>query len=228
MNNDKKRLRDVIYPQIKQCEEYVSDPFWKNLFDDMSRGKCPKSIVIFNNTVSSIYKRGGFTYNFQNKEAQEIAEDLVEILQSTGCIYSEQDMIREQQEIKHTNQTNSQTVYKNWKQIKTKKIKQQYIHDYVLRQSVKYKLSDAASKHLINLINSSLNEYKTHRSDDIIFKNNEIVDIEDIVYDENLKFFINQRELEDKDELRQEVNLIKKTWEKYVLSVYKETKFYLE
>jgi len=229
MNCDKKRLREIIYPQIKQCEEYVSDPFWKNLFDDMSRGKCPKSVVIFNNTVSSIYRRGGFTYNFQDKTSEEIARDLVEILKSTGCIYSVSDMKNEQQEINDTNKTNCQIIYTSWKQIKTKKVKQQYIHDYVLKQTVKYKLSDSASKHLIQLINSALNDYKTHRSDDIVLKNNEIVKIEDIEYDEDTKYFSNQRELEDREECRKEVNLLKKSWENYIVKVvYRESKLYSE
>jgi len=225
MNSDKKRLREIIYPQIKQCEDYVSDPFWKNLFDDMSRGKCPKSIVIFNNSVSSTYRRGGFTYNFQDKTSEEIARDLVDILKSTGCIYSVSDMKNEQQEINDTNKTNCQIIYTSWKQIKTKKVKQQYIHDYVLKQTIKYKLSDSASKNLIQLINLAINDYKTHRSDDIILKNNEIVEIEDIEYNDDTKYFSNNRELEDKDECRKEINLLKKSWENYIVKVvYRESK----
>ncbi len=92
MDDKNKRVRDVIYPEIKQCEDYVTDIFWKKLFDDMSRGKCPKNIVIFNNTVSSVYKRNGFIYDFKNKDSETIAQDLVEILKTYGCIYSLNDL----------------------------------------------------------------------------------------------------------------------------------------
>lgn len=224
MSMQKKRVRDVIYPQIKECEKYVSDPFWKNLFDDLSRGRCPKSIVIFNNSVSSIYKRGGFNYNFQNKDPKEMAHDLVSILKSTGCIYSSSD-------IKLENEYNtSQKIkcYSSWKQIKTKKIKQQYVYDFVIRKSNEYKLTDTASKKLIRLINSSLHEYKTHRSDDIIFENNQIDSIIDIEYDDELKEFVNVREIEDRDDCKIENNLIKKSWEQYVIKVYRDSKTYSE
>jgi len=219
MDDKNKRIRDVIYPEIKQCEEYVSDIFWKKLFDDMSRGKCPKNIVIFNNTVSSIYKRNGFIYDFKNKDSETIAQDLVEILKTYGCIYSLNDLKIEQKERDGIN-----IKYESWKQIKTRKIKQQYIHDFVLKQSQKYKLNDQSSKSLINMINFALTEFRTHRSDDIEFKNNEITNIKDIYYDKDKKTFINKREPEDKEEPKKNVNILKKSWENFIIKSYREYK----
>uniref|UniRef100_A0A6C0HF94 Uncharacterized protein n=1 Tax=viral metagenome TaxID=1070528 RepID=A0A6C0HF94_9ZZZZ len=219
MDDKNKRIRDVIYPEIKQCEEYVSDIFWKKLFDDMSRGKCPKNIVIFNNTVSSVYKRNGFIYDFKNKDSETIAQDLVEILKTQGCIYSLNDLKNEQKERDGIN-----IKYESWKQIKTRKIKQQYIHDFVLKQSQKYKLNDQSSKSLINMINFALTEFRTHRSDDIEFKNNEITNIKDIYYDKDKKTFINKREPEDKEEPKKNVNILKKSWENFIIKSYREYK----
>jgi hypothetical protein len=219
MDDKNKRIRDVIYPEIKQCEEYVSDIFWKKLFDDMSRGKCPKNIVIFNNTVSSVYKRNGFIYDFKNKDSETIAQDLVEILKTYGCIYSLNDLKIEQKERDGIN-----IKYESWKQIKTRKIKQQYIHDFVLKQSQKYKLNDQSSKSLINMINFALTEFRTHRSDDIEFKNNEITNIKDIYYDKDKKTFINKREPEDKEEPKKNVNILKKSWENFIIKSYREYK----
>lgn len=220
MDDKNKRIRDVIYPEIKQCEEYVSDIFWKKLFDDMSRGKCPKNIVIFNNTVSSVYKRNGFIYDFKNKDSETIAQDLVEILKTQGCIYSLNDLKNEQK--KERDGINIK--YESWKQIKTRKIKQQYIHDFVLKQSQKYKLNDQSSKSLINMINFALTEFRTHRSDDIEFKNNEITNIKDIYYDKDKKTFINKREPEDKEEPKKNVNILKKSWENFIIKSYREYK----
>jgi len=217
--DDKKRVRDVIYPEIKQCEEYVSDVFWKKIFDDMSRGKCPKNIVIFNNTVSSAYKRNGFIYDFTHKDSETIAQDLVEILKTQGCIYSLNDLKNEQKERDSIN-----IKYDSWKQIKTRKIKQQYIHDFVLKQSQKHKLNDSNSKSLINIINFALTELRTHKSDDIKFKNNEIVSISDIEYDKDKKQFVNKREPEDKEENKKNVNILKKSWENFIVKSYREYK----
>ena len=80
----------------------------------------------------------------------------------------------------------------------------------------------------MSLINSSLNVYKTHRSDDILFENNEIVSIKDIEYDESLKEFVNVREIEDKEEVKKDVNLLKKKWENHILRWYRDEKSYLK
>lgn len=226
MDEKSKRVREVIYPEINECQEYVTDIFWKRLFDDMSRGKCPKGIVIFKTTVNSTYKRNGFSYCFEDTPPQKIASDLMEILKTSGCIYSSSDIKKEEKEFETNNTT--KVSYSSWKQIKIKKIRQQYIHDFVLRQTNKHKLSDHSSKQLMNLINSSLNIYKTHRSDDVLFENNEIVKIEDIEYDENLKEFTNLRDVEDKEEVKKEVNLLKKKWENYILRLYRDEKSYLK
>lgn len=226
MDEKSKRVREVIYPEINECQEYVTDIFWKRLFDDMSRGKCPKGIVIFKTTVNSTYKRNGFSYCFEDTPPQKIASDLMEILKTSGCIYSSSDIKKEEKEFETNNTT--KVSYSSWKQIKIKKIRQQYIHDFVLKQTNKHKLSDHSSKQLMNLINSSLNIYKTHRSDDVLFENNEIVKIEDIEYDENLKEFTNLRDVEDREEVKKEVNLLKKKWENYILRLYRDEKSYLK
>lgn len=226
MDEKSKRVREVIYPEINECQEYVTDVFWKRLFDDMSRGKCPKGIVIFKTTVNSTYKRNGFSYCFEDTPPEKIASDLMDILKTSGCIYSSSDIKKEEKDFETNNATKGS--YSSWKQIKIKKIRQQYIHDFVLRQTNKYKLSDHSSKHLMNLINSSLNIYKTHRSDDVLFENNEIVKIEDIEYSESSKEFINAREVEDKEEVKKEVNLLKKKWENYILRLYRDEKSYLK
>ena len=226
MDEKSKRVREVIYPEINECQEYVTDVFWKRLFDDMSRGKCPKGIVIFKTTVNSTYKRNGFSYCFEDTPPEKIASDLMDILKTSGCIYSSSDIKKEEKDFETSNTT--KVSYSSWKQIKIKKIRQQYIHDFVLRQTNKYKLSDHSSKHLMNLINSSLNIYKTHRSDDVLFENNEIVKIEDIEYSESAKEFINAREVEDKEEVKKEVNLLKKKWENYILRLYRDEKSYLK
>lgn len=226
MDEKIKRVREVIYPEINECQEYVADNFWKRLFDDMSRGKCPKGIIIFKNAVSSTYKRNGFSYCFEDTPPQKIANDLVEILKTSGCIYSSSDIKKEERDFETSN--NVKVSYSSWKQIKIKKIRQQYLHDFILKQTNKYKLSDGSSKNLMNLINSSLNIYKTHRSDDVLFENNEIVKIEDIEYDETLKEFVNLRDIEDKEEVKKEVNVLKKKWENYVLRLYREEKSYLK
>ncbi len=74
------------------------------------------------------------------------------------------------------------------------------------------------------MINFALTEFRTHRSDDIEFKNNEITNIKDIYYDKDKKCFINKREPEDKEEVKKNVNILKKSWENFIIKTYREYK----
>ena len=62
-----KRQKDVVYSILQECSLLQTDEFWKRLFDDLSRGKCPKGILIYNGVISSTSKRNGFTYNINEK-----------------------------------------------------------------------------------------------------------------------------------------------------------------
>jgi hypothetical protein len=213
-----KRVRDVIYPLIKECELYVSDPFWKQLFNDMSRGKCPKGVIIFNNTVSSTYKRNGFSYCFTDKEPQIITEELINILKTTGCIYSEKDL-------KEENVETSSVIYKNWKQIKCKKTKNMLIYNWVIKMSKKYNLNIYQSNNFYKLIISCLNDIKTHNSDDIILDDEgEIKEILDIKYCSKNKYFINVRDFLDIIDEKKATDYIKKSWERYIIKLYRDNK----
>ena len=214
-----KRVRDIIYPLIKECEKYVTDPFWKQLFNDMSRGKCPKGIIIFNNTVSSTYKRNGFSYCFTDKEPSVIADELFNILKTTGCIYSEKDLKDEKIDSIIT------ASYKNWKSIKCKKTKNMLIYDWVTRMTKKYALSISESNKLYKLINMSLNEIKTHKSDDIILDDNgKISEIVDIEYSSDFKEFINTRDYLEIIDDKRATDYIKKSWERYIIRLYRDGK----
>ena len=97
-----------------------------------------------------------------------------------------------------------------------------------MKQSLKYKLNDSSSKNLINIINLALNEFKTHKSDDVEFKNNEITNIKDIFYDNKLKYFVNRREFEDKEDIKRSINTLKKGWENFVIKSYRDFKIILK
>ena len=213
-----KKVRDVIYPLIKECEKYVSDPFWKQLFNDMSRGKCPKGIIIFNNTVSSTYKRNGFSYCFTDKEPEVIADELFNILKTTGCIYSEKDLNDEKID-------NVTVTYKNWKSIKCKKIKNMLLYDWVIRMTKRYGLSINQSNSLYRLVMMSLNEIKTHKSDDIILDDNgNISEIVDIEYCKESKEFVNSRDFLETFDEKRTVDYLKKNWERHIIRFYREMK----
>ena len=52
MSKDKiKKQKDVVYPIFQDCCKHFKDEFWIKLFDDLSRSKCPKGVLIYNGVI---------------------------------------------------------------------------------------------------------------------------------------------------------------------------------
>lgn len=200
-NEKLRRQKDIIYPIFYECSKQFKDEFWIKLFDDLSRGKCPKGVMIYNGVLSSTYKRNGFSYSFADiTDPNKIVEEIPELLKKSVCIYSNKDIINKESDL--TDANNEYMTVKNednWKKIKVKKMKENLITNYCLEMKQKHKLSFNHAKNLYTTIKDSLYLYKTHKSDSIIMKNGKIDYIEDIIYNENLNCFINMREIEDEN-----------------------------
>ena len=101
-----------------------------------------------------------------------------------------------------------------WTENKKKNIKEQHFINYTLNMNKRYKLSLAATRELFNIIDCAF-KYKTHYSSDITLSNGDIKDIKDIVYEPELKRFINLRNYEEEEEKKHEKYLFY-YWYKYV------------
>ncbi len=210
-----KRQKEVVYPILYECSLLQNDEFWKKLFDDLSRGKCPKGITIFNGIISSTNKRKSFTFNVTNKtDPEETAEELINILKNNAYIYSVKDIENKDNEEESADAD-------NWKK-KTKKMKETPIVNYILTLKKKYKLSNRNTRRLYDSIKHAFN-YRTHKTNDIEIENGVVVDIADFVYDKKLKMVVNTR-LETYDEKMEEASvkdILGNKWEKYVNNVIK-------
>ena len=210
-----KRQKEVVYPILYECSLLQNDEFWKKLFDDLSRGKCPKGITIFNGIISSTNKRKSFTFNVTNKtDPEETAEELINILKNNAYIYSVKDIENKDNEEESADAD-------NWKK-KTKKMKETPIVNYILTLKKKYKLSNRNTRRLYDSIKHAFN-YRTHKTNDIEIENGVVVDIADFVYDKKLKMEVNTR-LETYDEKMEEASvkdILGNKWEKYVNNVIK-------
>jgi hypothetical protein len=210
-----KRQKEIVYPILYECSLLQNDEFWKKLFDDLSRGKCPKGITIFNGIISSTNKRKSFTFNVTNKtDPEETAEELINILKNNAYIYSVKDIENKDNEEESADAD-------NWKK-KTKKMKETPIVNYILTLKKKYKLSNRNTRRLYDSIKHAFN-YRTHKTNDIEIENGVVVDIADFVYDKKLKMVVNTR-LETYDEKMEEASvkdILGNKWEKYVNNVIK-------
>ena len=220
-----KRQKEIIYPILQQCSLLQQDEFWKRLFDDLSRAKCPKGIMIYNGIISSTHKRNGFSYNIASKEtAEELCGELVGILKDNAYIYSSTDIENKDGDFQEAN--NEYIAAKtsdNWKKIKTRKMRENPIINYVFTLKKQYKLDNKKTRSIYHNIKDALFIFRTHKSEDVIMENGVITSIRDFVYDKDLKTVINTRfeKLDERETSEKVKDVLGSKWEKYVQNVIK-------
>jgi hypothetical protein len=223
MKEKSKRQKEVIYPLLQECSSIQDDDFWKSLFCDLSRGKFPRGIIIYNCVISSTSKRNGFTYNINEKtDPEETAEELINLLKKNACIYSSNDIQSKEtsiQEFKVEYEALKNT--DSWKKIPTNKMKENLIINYVFKVKKQYKLKTKVAKELYDNIKGALFDYKSHKSEDVVMKNGEIYKILDFEYDDEKKKVQNLRMESFEEKVKDEVkkDILGSKWEKYITNV---------
>jgi hypothetical protein len=211
----------LIFPILKSSSEYVEDVYWKNIFNDISIGKCPKCIYINGNNILSTNKKKQFSFLIPNEadviDLSEFANEFKNFLINNTNLLSKNDNDKRKEIL---NKSIDLQNIKKWSDIKKKNIKTQLLINFVLDCKNKYKLKNSSAKNLYNLINDALYNNKTHDSSDIILKNNKINNINDIKYDKIIKKFINLRENENYEIENQNNNYIFYQFDKYVINKF--------
>jgi len=219
-----KRQKDVVYSILQECSLLQTDEFWKRLFDDLSRGKCPKGIMIYNGVISSTHKRNGFSYNIYNKTtAEELSEDLINTLKDSAYIYSSTDIENKDGDFQEAN--NEYITAKNtdsWKKIKTRKMRLNLIMNYVIHLRKKHRLDNRSSKELYEGLKDALFNYRSHKTEDVLMEKGVITNIKDFTYNKTTKTFCNDRiMLLDERKEKEAKDVLGSKWEKYVQNVIK-------
>jgi hypothetical protein len=227
-NKNKKNI--ILYPVFVKCTQYTTDEFWKNLFDNLSVGKCPKSIYISNGTIYSSNKRKGFSYIIPTSnvsglnDPQNIFIELRELLIRNTSICSSIDVSIKKKEIREK-QEDDITDTTTWSEIRKKNLREIFIIKFIVRMKKKYKFDWNKSRDLYIMIQIGF-IYKTQTSKDVNFTNKRIDSIDGITYDEEKNMFVNEyikNELpKEKDELDGNDNYLYYYWDRYVSTATKK------
>lgn len=217
---------NILYPIFADCIRFTTDEFWKNLFEELSYGKCPKSIYISNSTIYSSNKRKGFSYIIPMdgiKTPKEVFVEIRELLMNNTAICSSIDVsikkeeLREKQDDEITNET-------TWSEIRKKNLREIFIVKYAVRMKKKHKLSWIAARHLYSLIQIGF-IYKHQTSKDVNFRNRRIENIDGIEYDSELERFVNNfsenEPPKEKEEFEDNENYLYYYWDRFVSSMSK-------
>ena len=175
-----KKTKEILYEPLFEAANLITDEYWKNYFLEMSKGKC-KKVYVDASSVSYNFKRQSFMYIYKDKSPEEIAVELKRIINNTMMIFSDMDMISEEQEMGViANEFNDAKKEDNWKKIKNRKMKDHLITRYIMNQKEKCKLTWEEARRAYQTINNALFHFYTHSSDDISMQNGDMIGIDEI------------------------------------------------
>lgn len=230
-----KKEKDVIYPILQECMTLEKESGWAELFNNMSRGMCPKGIIIQNGTVSgSISKKNTIKYNFLEDSPEVIIDNIKSMFSNLLNVQS--DNKKRNKEFDDINEQYNDFVSMQWKSIKKKAIKDLLLQNYIIELKNKFNFKSKVAARALDVINNALYFYKTHNNNDIIYSNGKVIDIVDIIADENglqnkrISKYDNLDETnteEDEDDessnnlSSKKVTSLKELWESYLKNISK-------
>jgi hypothetical protein len=189
--------KEIIYPIFLECCIHIEDLYWKQIFEDLSYGKCPYGCYINKQYLCCSFKGKEFIYKIENKDPGELYEDVYDLLHRKLGILSED---QRKNKIKSIELQDIDWKTKKWNNIKKKNIKDLIIDNYIISMKKKYKLSDITALELKNTIITGI-IFKTITPKEIKYENGIIISISGIdfekgkvIYEQVLKQYKYQSE----------------------------------
>lgn len=210
------RRRELLYPIFLEAIAHAEDPYWETVFEDLAYGKCPYGTYISRGFLISSYKGKEFSYSFNDKDSNQIYNDVYNLLKTKLGIFS----LREKEKKKvlfHSMEKDIKESRNDWSKIRRKNIKDIMFNQYAIDMKKKYNLDVKETKKLLTLITICM-LFKTITSKDITYEDDKITSIEGIDF-ENKKVLLQRplcSHIYEKDESFEIPNLMSANWEKFL------------
>ena len=216
--------KEIIYPIFLECCEFIEDTFWKNVFEDLSYGKCPYGTYITKDFFCCNYKNKEFSYKIEKKDPKTLYSDIYSLLGKKLGILSIRDKTNRQIDFQNI-ENELKECRKNWSNIRKKNIKDLLIERYVLSMKNKYSLSYKQAQTLLSTIFVGL-VFKVISVKDIKYSDGNITEIEGISFsNKEFKFEKNiyGNDIEFRKCILLDKNSMSDNWEKFLTSLKKLT-----
>ena len=157
----------ITYPYLLECCNYTNDAYWKSIFSNLSCGVPPNGVYIHKDYLVCNYKDKSFSYKLQNKNSEELFNEIYTLFKTNLQMISRDDILQKQNIIDNLNK---KIVYNNWSDIKRKNTKDLLLEDFVLDMKNKHNLDYKYARDLLNIINIGIT-FKYINCKDIIMEN---------------------------------------------------------
>ena len=169
--------RELIYPFFLECCQFIDDPYWIQIFEDLSYGKCPYGCYFSKMFLCCSFKGKEFSYKIVvDKDPKILYEEIYHLLFNKLGIFSEN---QRKSKMKNLEFNDFEWKDKKWNNIKKKTIKDFIIDNFIIQMKKKYELSDFQSNKLKKVILSGI-LLKTITPKEIIYENGSIIEIKGI------------------------------------------------
>ena len=187
MSDDRKKM--VVYTIFEKCTDYTLDEYWKDIFHMCATNKFPKGLRYDENRrVLYIRIEGNRTETVNvPTEATEAFPVIMDVFKTYMNLLSPHDLTQKKEHMKDLLQISSLSEFE-WKQIRSKIMKESLIGKYVYDLKEEHDLSVKESKTLFALINLGF-QFKKLTSENITFDDGYIKNISGIDYNEDTKVF---------------------------------------
>ena len=172
--------KEIVYPIFLECSNLIDDIFWKNIFEDLSYGKCPYGTYISKDFICCNYKNKEFSYKIEKTNPGQLYDDMYIIFTKKLGLMSHKDKI--EKKINFTTiEAEIKECRKNWSSIRKKNIKDLLIENYVISMKNKFSLTLKQTQNLLSTIFIGM-VFKVLTVKDIVYEDGVIKNINGITY----------------------------------------------
>jgi hypothetical protein len=220
-NQENQFNKKILYPILNECSQYTLDPYWKQIFEDCSRGKFPRGSSIDNEgKVLYIKKPIGTNQQYQtynlNKSPSEIFIELKKLFQEQLNLKSNRDKQIQRDEFDDISKDLQESFTSGWQKIKRKKIKDPIIRRYILELKDVYNLDDRETAEVAQILKLGF-LFNWIDNDDVVYEDQRIVEIKTLHFDPEERIFeLDEPSVLLKREYKPKTSKLSNLWEKHL------------
>jgi hypothetical protein len=203
------------YKLFEECSQYTTDPYWKKVFENCSKGRFPKNSGYDESNISIWFRYGKDInwYRVVNNPEQDY-NDIKKCFKEYLKLRSEKDKLENRADFNILKDELDKSYIGNWKNIKKKNIRDSLIRHYILHLKKVHNLDIDQTINLSRDIRQAM-LFGWITPDHIDYSNRKIQNISNLRF-ENSNFIIDKVESASKQEYYEWIPDLLTIWKKRV------------
>lgn len=180
----------IIFPIFESCVSLTTDPYWKEVFGNLSVGRFPPELRYdpnHHNIILRVEKKPE-VIAIPDHSVTETFKILMMVLKSRVGMKSTRDLKLQKEEMTDLATTRSSTLDCGWKKLHPRSIKEHLIMKYLTKLEKKYSLTPAEKKNLVSLVQLGI-QFRSIPPDNIVYERRKVRDIKGLEFDEHNRTF---------------------------------------